>query len=62
MVSKTCAHERARDAEIALHLGDVLWKLKRGDEAQKTWAAALAAHPDNKDIKERMQKYQGKKP
>lgn len=56
------AHERARDAEIALHLGDVLWKLKRGDEAQKTWADALAAHPDNKDIKERVQKYQGKKP
>lgn len=47
------AHERARDPEIALHLGDVLAALHRQDEAQKTWEQALVLFPDNADLKER---------
>jgi tetratricopeptide (TPR) repeat protein len=56
------AHERARDPEIAVHLGDVLAALHRGDEAQKTWEQALAAFPDNADLKQRVAKGKGKQP
>ncbi len=35
------------DPEIAAHLGEVLWVLGRGGEAQKIWDAALAKTPSN---------------
>lgn len=35
------------DAEIAAHLGEVLWLLGRQPEAQKLWADALRDHPKN---------------
>lgn len=54
------AHERARDPEIALHLGEVLWALDRRDEAQKTWEDALVAFPDHADLKEIVRKRLGK--
>jgi tetratricopeptide (TPR) repeat protein len=54
------AHERARDPEIALHLGEVLWSLDRRDEAQKTWEEALTLFPTNEDLKERVGKRKGK--
>jgi tetratricopeptide (TPR) repeat protein len=54
------AHERARDPEIALHLGEVLWALERRDEAQKTWEQALAVFPDNVELKEQVSKRKGK--
>jgi len=54
------AYERSRDAEIALHLGEVLSALARHDEANKTWQDALAIFPDNKDLQERVKKRKGK--
>jgi tetratricopeptide (TPR) repeat protein len=54
------AHERARDPEIALHLGEVLWSLDRRDEARKTWEEALAVFPDHADLKEIVRKRLGK--
>ena len=35
------------DAEIAAHLGEVLWKLNRQDEANQIWDDALKNNPDN---------------
>jgi Flp pilus assembly protein TadD len=35
------------DAEIAAHLGEVLWALGREAEARKLWAEALRNHPGN---------------
>ena len=33
------------DAEIAAHLGEVLWLMDRRDEAQQTWSDAARRHP-----------------
>ncbi|GJL81110.1 MAG: hypothetical protein DHS20C01_07440 [marine bacterium B5-7] len=35
------------DAEIAAHLGEVLWITGSRDEARSLWQEALKAHPDN---------------
>jgi tetratricopeptide (TPR) repeat protein len=56
------AHERARDPEIALHLGDVLAALHRADEAQKIWEQGLALFPDNEDLNKRVGARKSKSP
>ena len=35
------------DPEIAAHLGEVLWKQGKHEEAKKIWASALKEHPEN---------------
>jgi len=40
-----------RDAEIAAHLGEALWLAGRQQDARRTWAAALARHPDSEALK-----------
>jgi predicted negative regulator of RcsB-dependent stress response len=35
------------DAEIAAHLGEVLWASGQQDEARKIWNAALKDNPGN---------------
>ena len=35
------------DAEIAAHLGEVLWTLGRTDEARALWLDAVKTHPSN---------------
>jgi tetratricopeptide (TPR) repeat protein len=44
------AHEARPDAEIAAHLGEVLWVLGRRDEAQKVWAEALRIQGGNEAL------------
>jgi tetratricopeptide (TPR) repeat protein len=39
------------DAEIAAHLGEVLWVLGRQEEAQKLWTNALREHAKNELLK-----------
>ena len=41
------AYEVQADPEIAAHLGEVLWKQGKEDEAKKIWASALKEHPEN---------------
>ncbi len=52
--------ERARatgdDPEIDLHLGEVQWALGRPQDARKTWQDALAQHPDDRRLQERLQR------
>lgn len=40
------------DPEIAAHLGEVLWKQGKRDEAKQLWDAALKAHPDNEVLRD----------
>jgi tetratricopeptide (TPR) repeat protein len=42
------AYEDDRGADIAAHLGEVLWQLGRRDEAEKVWAEAGKDDTDNK--------------
>ena len=41
------AFAQKSDAEIAAHIGEVLWALGRKDEATKVWRDATKAHPTN---------------
>ncbi len=45
-----------QDPEIAAHLGEVLWSLDRRDEANRIFDKALAAQPDNKLLRETVQR------
>lgn len=38
------------DAEIAAHLGEVLWKMKEFDSAKQTWQRALSHYPKNESV------------
>ncbi|HEX8739120.1 MAG TPA: tetratricopeptide repeat protein [Casimicrobiaceae bacterium] len=40
------------DAEIAAHLGEVLWRKGDRERARALWSAQLALHPDNAVLKE----------
>lgn len=50
------AHERFPDAEVAAHLGEVLWTLGQRDEARSVWDAALRTSPDHAALKETVQR------
>jgi tetratricopeptide (TPR) repeat protein len=47
------------DAEIAAHLGEVLWVMNRRDEARAVWDRGLKLNPSSKLIRESMQRLQG---
>ena len=44
------AWEAAKDAEIAAHLGEVLWSLEQHDEARAIWAHGRDLDPDNRAL------------
>ncbi len=46
------AYKLRPEAEIAAHLGEVLWKMGRIDEARRLWADARGREPDNQILKE----------
>jgi tetratricopeptide (TPR) repeat protein len=46
----------SQDAEIASHLGEVLWQMGEKDEAISIWKAALERDPDNRFIQPVMQR------
>jgi tetratricopeptide (TPR) repeat protein len=41
------AYQVQADPEIAAHLGEVLWRQGKQEEAKKIWASALKEHPEN---------------
>jgi tetratricopeptide (TPR) repeat protein len=45
------------DHEVAAHLGEVLWKLKRNREAKSVWQKGLDQKPDSSIIKETLQRF-----
>ncbi len=38
------------DAEIAAHLGEVMWYMKDFDGAKKVWSSALETHPKHEPV------------
>jgi tetratricopeptide (TPR) repeat protein len=50
------AYSSRPDAEIAAHLGEVLWALGQRDEARKVWTDALAKTPDNDVLQKTVQR------
>jgi tetratricopeptide (TPR) repeat protein len=45
------------DHEVAAHLGEVLWKLKRNNEAKSVWQKGLKHKPESSIIKETLQRF-----
>jgi tetratricopeptide (TPR) repeat protein len=50
------AYKDRADAEIAAHLGEVLWKMKRQDEAIQIWREGLNTAPNNETLQETLQR------
>ncbi|WP_293813779.1 tetratricopeptide repeat protein [uncultured Aquitalea sp.] len=48
------AYAAMQDAEVAAHLGEVLWKTGRQQEARALWSKALEREPDNEALRETM--------
>jgi tetratricopeptide (TPR) repeat protein len=44
------------DAEIAAHLGEVLWSLGQRDNANSVWKEGLAMNPENETLQETMRR------
>ena len=44
------AYAKQPDAEIAAHIGEVLWQMGRKDEARMIWNEANQAHPGNEAL------------
>ena len=51
------AMEQQPDAEIAAHLGEVLWKLGQKDEALLVWQDGQRSNPDNAVLNETLRKF-----
>ncbi|MBU6224998.1 MAG: tetratricopeptide repeat protein [Burkholderiales bacterium] len=45
------------DAEIAAHLGEVLWQLKRESDAISIWRRGLEIAPDNETLQQTLQRF-----
>jgi tetratricopeptide (TPR) repeat protein len=52
------AYADDRGGDIAAHLGEVLWRQGRRDEAQRIWAQAAVVDADNKLLKSTRQRLQ----
>ncbi len=50
------AFRQKPDAEIAAHLGEVLWVTGQADEAKKIWREGLELNPDNQTLKTTLQR------
>ena len=51
------AYKARPDPEIAAHLGEVLWKQGRRDEAEKVWRTALKDNPSNEVLQATFKKF-----
>ena len=52
------ALEGRPDAEIAAHLGEVLWRKGEHDKARAVWNAQLDSNPDNAVLKETVKRFE----
>jgi tetratricopeptide (TPR) repeat protein len=50
------AYKDRADAEIAAHLGEVLWMMQRQDEAIQVWREGLNLAPSNETLQETLQR------
>jgi tetratricopeptide (TPR) repeat protein len=54
------AFQKRPDAEIAAHMGEVLWTLGQRDKALAVWKKAAEINPDNETLLETTRRLQGK--
>lgn len=54
------AFDKAKDPEIAAHLGEVLWMLGERDRARAVWEDALARDPDHRVLRDTVERFQKK--
>lgn len=54
------AYASRPDAEIAAHLGEVLWTLGQRDQANSIWSQALQQQKDNETLQETVRRLRGK--
>jgi len=52
------AYQARKDAEIAAHLGEVLWQLKRPDEAIQIWREGRELAPNNETLQDTLKRLQ----
>lgn len=48
------------DAEIAAHLGEVLWSMGQRDQANAIWTKGLELNPDNETLQDTIKRLRGK--
>jgi len=51
------ALQRDQNAEIAAHLGEVLWKMGRSDEARSVWSLASQIDADNRVLRDTLKRF-----
>jgi len=51
------AYGDQRDAEIAAHLGEVLWVEGKREEARRVWDEALKDHPENETLRKTVRRF-----
>lgn len=51
------AYRLEPDPEIAAHLGEVLWRIGRRQEARRIWHKARRRHPDNKVLNKTIRRF-----
>lgn len=51
------AWERLKDAEIAAHLGEVLWTLGQPEQARAIWREGAAIDPDNRALRRALETF-----
>ena len=51
------AFDARPDAEIAAHLGEVLWQMDRRAEAERIWRDAIAKTPDNETLRATLKRF-----
>ncbi len=54
------AYTAKSDPEIAAHLGEVMWILKKNEDAIRTWDEGLKINPDNEVLLETIKRLKGK--
>lgn len=52
------AYKGRPDAEIAAHLGEVLWQLGRRDEARTVWQEGVRKSPENETLQKTIRRFQ----
>lgn len=52
------AQKQIVDADVDLHLGDVLWALERRDDAKKAWLSGLQREPQSEELRQRLKRFE----
>lgn len=51
------AYRELQDAEVAAHLGEVLWASRQQDEARRVWREGFERDPENETLVETLQRF-----